>query len=100
MIMPEGMFGALPWIPSQNRKGVGDYNSVLGGFGVFTDPFGTGLEFAVHGYSERADTSAQNGDTQDVVLQMEVSIDICPKVAPLSQAATETIVYEVAQLAA
>ncbi|MNT64624.1 hypothetical protein D3C72_2025390 [compost metagenome] len=65
-----------------------------------TDPFGTGLEFAVHGYSQRADTSGVNGDTQDVVMEFEVSIDLSPKVAPLSQAATETIVYQVSQLVA
>lgn len=100
LLMPSGQFGVIPWIPKQNRQGSGDYNSFVGGFGTMTDPFGTGLEFAVHGYSQRADASAANGDTQDVVMEFEVSIDLAPKVAPLSQAANETIVYEVAQLAA
>ncbi|MNE17540.1 hypothetical protein D3C80_1105250 [compost metagenome] len=100
LILPSGQFGVLPWIPKQNRQGYGDYNTFNGGFGTMTDPFGTGLEFAVHGYSQRADTSGVNGDTQDVVMEFEVSIDLSPKVAPLSQAATETIVYQVSQLVA
>lgn len=97
LMMPAGQFAMLPWIPKQNREGWGDYNSYVGGFGSLQDPLGTGMTFALHIYADRADTSASNGNTQDVVLQAEMSIDIAPALSPLSTA-TETIVYEVAQL--
>lgn len=97
LIMPAGQFAMLPWIPKQNREGWGDYNSYVGGFGSLQDPLGTGMTFALHIYADRADTSGSNGNTQDVVLQAEMSIDIAPALSPLSTA-NETIVYEVAQL--
>lgn len=99
LIMPAGQFAMLPWIPKQNREGWGDYNSYAGGYGSIEDPLGSGLVLAVHGYTERADTSAANGNAQDNVLQLEISVDIAPAVAPLS-VATESIIYEVAQLIA
>lgn len=97
LIMPAGSFAMLPWIPKQNRQGQGDYTTYTGGFGSVLDPLRTGLPLAVHIYSDRADTSAQNGNTQDVVLQVELSLDIAPVLAPLS-VATESVVYEVAQI--
>jgi hypothetical protein len=99
MVIPEGLFGVLPWIPKQNREGSGDYNSVLGGYGSIPDPLGTGLDYALHAYAQRADTSASNGDTQDVVMEFELSIDIAWLTAPLS-VANETPIFEVAQLSA
>jgi hypothetical protein len=99
LIMPSGNFGMLPWIPKENREGHGDYNSVLGGYGSIQDPLGSGLTLAVHGYTERANTSAENGSTQDDLLQLEITVDIAPALAPLS-VATESVVYEVAQMTA
>jgi len=97
LIMPAGQFAMLPWIPKQNREGWGDYNSYVGGFGSIQDPLGSGMTFALHIYADRADTSASNGNTQDVVLQAEMSIDIAPALPALSTA-TESVVFEVAQL--
>lgn len=98
LILPTASFGVLDWIPKQNREGWGDYNSNVGGYGSIVDPV-SGLTMALHGYAQRADTSASNGNTQDVVMEFEVSIDLSANLAPLSTA-TETVVYEVAQLTA
>ena len=95
LVLPANTFGVLDWIPRQNRAGEGDYNTYVGGFGSMVDPV-SGLNMAVHGYSQRADTSASNGNAQDVVIEFEVSIDISPNLAPLS-AADETVVFEVVQ---
>ena len=81
LAMPSQSASALNWIPQQNRNGYGDYNSFVGGYGTFS--FG-GYTFAVHGYAQRADTSASNGNSQDVSLEFEVSLDTSYNKAPLS----------------
>ena len=91
--IPEGTIGVVDWIPKQNRQGYGDYESVLGGYGQITDPR-TGMAIAVHGYSERANTAAAGGDTQDVVTQWEFSVDVSFNNTPLSTA-DETTIFEV-----
>lgn len=91
--MQRGSFGLIPWIPKENRMGWGDYNSYVGGYGVINDPWGLGLTFAVHGYSNRADASASNGSAQDVLMEFEVSLDLASAVAPLSTA-TETPIFQ------
>jgi len=96
LFMPVNSFGVLDWIPRQNREGSGDYNTVLGGFGSMRDPV-SGLVFAVHGYAERANTAANNGNTQDVKIQFEVSVDISANIAPLSNT-DETVVFAVANV--
>lgn len=78
---PMGMAGILDWIPRQNREGKGDVESYLGGFSTIVDPL-TGLEFALHGYTDRADTSTANGNSQDEVTEWEISIDLSPQKAP------------------
>lgn len=98
LFLPSQSFGVLDWIPTTNRNGWGDYNSTVGGYGVINDPV-SGLTMALHGWAQQADTSANNGNTQDVVLEFEVSIDLSANLAPLSNA-TETVVYEVAQMVA
>lgn len=99
MAMPAGQVCALNWIPKQNRQGWGDYNSYVGGYGTFSF---MGYQFAVHGYAQRADTSAANGDAQDVQMEFEVSLDTSYNKAPLSTIAgrTDSVIIEVAQLAA
>lgn len=92
--MPKDSVGALTWIPKQNRQGWGDYNSYVGGYGTMRDPWGLGLLFAVHGYASRTDTSATNGDTQDVTMEFEVSLDVSFNKAPLSGSNSETIIYQ------
>lgn len=91
--MPSGTACVLNWIPKQNREGYGDYSTYNGGYGVIQDPFGLGLTFAVHGYAQRADTSATNGNTQDVVMEFEVSLDCSWNLAPLSTA-NESVVFQ------
>jgi hypothetical protein len=96
LFLPVNTFGVLDWIPRQNREGSGDYNTVLGGFGSMRDPV-SGLVFAVHGYAERANTSSSNGNTQDVEIQFEVSIDLSANLAPLSNE-DETVVFATANV--
>jgi len=99
LAMPEGTVGAMDWIPKQNREGRGDYNSTLGGYGSMMDPYGMGLTFAVHGYAERADTSARNGGSQqDDLMQFEVSLDMSFNKAPLTGSNSESTIFEVAQI--
>lgn len=93
---PVGMTGILDWIPKQNRKGKGNFDSVLGGYSSIIDPM-TGLSFAVHGYTERADTDASNGNTQDELTEWEISIDLSPQVAPVSTV-DETPLFAFGQL--
>lgn len=93
LFIPQGTIGVVDWIPSQNRNGYGDYESVLGGYGTIRDPY-TGLIFAVHAYATRADTSTVGGDTQDVVLEWEITTDMSFNKSPLS-VANETTIFEV-----
>lgn len=83
-----GTFGVLPWIPVQNRNGVetkeNRYSSLMNPVDGFT--------YAVHEYETRADDSANNGYTQDVVTQYEISIDASFNDAPLSTA-NETVFH-------
>lgn len=86
-IIPEGMIGMIPWIPGENRRGEGDPDSFVGGFYSMPDLFGTGLEFAVHSYRERADNSSRvSGVNQDVNKEYEISIDVSFQKAPISTA--------------
>ena len=91
--IPEGTIGVVDWIDPKNREGKGDFESVLGGYSSIVDPF-TGKQFAIHAYSQRADTSSSGGDAQDVVTEWEVSVDLSFNKAPLSVAG-ETPIFEV-----
>ncbi len=92
---PVGTVGILDWIPPANRQGVGDIQSVLGGYTTITDPM-SGLNFALHGYTERADTSASNGNAQDNETEWELSIDLSAQKAPIS-VANQSPIFAVAQ---
>lgn len=96
--MPQGSVAALNWIPKQNRQGYGDYNSYNGGYGTFSF---MGYTFAVHGYAQRSDTSASNGDTQDVTLEFEFSLDSSYNKSPLNYVTgrTDSVIVEAAQIA-
>jgi len=98
LIMPANSFAGLPWNDPVNRQGKGDYDSVLGGYGVIADPLGSGLNFDFHGYTTRADGSSQGGGVQDEVLEAEMTLTIGWVLPPLSTA-SETPVWEVAQMA-
>jgi hypothetical protein len=54
-------------------------------YGSIVNPV-DGLSYAVHSYEERADATATNGYTQDVLTQYEISIDVALEHAPLSTA--------------
>lgn len=97
LAMPAGSVGALNWIPKQNRKGVGDYNSYVGGFGTFSF---MGYTFAVHGYASRTNTSGSNGDTQDVTMEFEVSLDTSFNKAPIEYktSRTDSVIIQFGQL--
>jgi len=81
-----GLVASLPWIPVQNRKAMNPVlaTSYNGDYGSFTVPEFPGVDFAIHSYAERADGSASNGYTQDVVIQVEISVDWGYVSAPLS----------------
>lgn len=96
LVMPSGSVGALNWIPKQNRTGHGDYNTYVGGFGVFNF---MGYTFAVHGYSQRSNTSGSNGNEQDVTMEFEVSFDTSYNKAVLNYTTnrTDSVIVEFAQ---
>jgi hypothetical protein len=87
IVVPDGTVATLPWIPVQNRQGVStkvaDYTSLL-------NPVDAEA-YAVHTYETGADDSANNGYTQDVVTQYEVSQDLAFVKAPLTTAGETTI---------
>lgn len=88
--IPQGTIGLVDWIPAQNRAGYGDMDSYVGGFGTIVDPI-SGMTFALHSYQNRADTSAAGGDTQDVIQEWEVTVDLSFNKAPLTPATESTI---------
>ena len=90
---PMDLAGIVPWIPVQNRKALNpkDAMSFNGDFGSFSVPVlddkgnvAYSLDFAIHSYAQRADTSASNGSKQDVEIEVEVSLDMAYVSAPLS----------------
>lgn len=96
LAMQEGFFAALPWNDPENLKGKGNYDTVLGGYGSIIDPLGSGLTFDLHGYTERADGSAQGGGVQDEKFEGELTLTIARVLAPINTA-NETPVWEIAQ---
>lgn len=94
--MPAGTVAALNWIPKQNRQGWGDYNDYNGGYGTFNF---MGFQFALHGYAQRADTSAANGDKQDVTMEFELSLDSSFNKAPLAYTTgrTDSVILQLGQ---
>jgi hypothetical protein len=74
LAVPEDHVAVVDWIPKQNRNPI------------------DGLLYAAHSYETRADGTASNGEKQDVVTQMELSIDLAFAVAP-SSVVDETPVF-------
>lgn len=85
-MFPQGTVGILPWIPQLNRAGHGDAGLVGGYYGTMPDPFGTGLNIAVHERYEAADNDSTSGETQDVNVHVELSVDLAPIKALMSTA--------------
>jgi hypothetical protein len=75
-IFPVGSIGVLPWIPSLNRDGFGDTFQNGGLYDSISDPLGSGLTFALHQRAVGADNESAAGETQDVDIEVELSIDL------------------------
>ena len=86
LFFESGLVASLPWIPKQNRKALNPSEAVSynGGYGSFSIPEMPGVDFAIHSYAQRADNSASNGYTQDLTIEVEVSVDWGYVSAPLS----------------
>ncbi len=91
-----GIVGLVPWIPVQNRKALDPEKAMSfnGDYGQINVP-GLNFPLAIHAYAERADGTPNNGQTQDVVMQVEVSVDLGYVSAPLSdfRGANDSVVY-------
>jgi len=99
-----GLVAIVPWIPKQNRKGL-DPNKALeynGDYGMISVPQFPGVNFAIHAYAAREDNGSYGGYTQDLTLQVEVSLDLAYQAAPLStfRGSNDSVVYGVGQLTA
>lgn len=79
-LVAEGMIGALPWIPKQNRMGV---TTTEGSYGALMNPQDN-AQYAIHSYEVAEDGTGTNGYTQDVLTQYEISLDMAYEHAPLS----------------
>ncbi len=83
-VWPMGTVGFLDWIPRLNRNGFGDTFQVGGKYRTMPDPLGSGLMLAVHERATAADNNATVGETQDIDIEYEVSIDVAFLKAPMS----------------
>lgn len=92
-IFEPGTIGVLDWIPEKNRTGFGDPFKVGGLYTSMPDPFGTGLNFAVHQRAVAADNDSGSGETQDINIHTEISIDLAPIVATTSTS-NESSIYK------
>ncbi len=88
--IPFGTFGLTDWIPQQNRQGM-DFGSE-GKYSTIINP-NDGLSYAHHSYFTKVDGSGTGGQTQDVRIEHEVSIDWAFENAPLSVANESTIQF-------
>ena len=94
VVVPNGMVATLPWIPKQNREGNSEH-APLAVYSNILNPI-DGENYALHQYSVGADDSANNGYTQDVVTQYEISQDLAFTKAPLTTAsATPILAYAI-----
>jgi len=75
-IFPVGTVGVLPWIPKENKEGRGEAGEIGGAYQTITDPLGSGLQFAVHERYLAADNESNSGETQDIDVHVELSVDL------------------------
>lgn len=78
--IPRGMVSCLDWIPRTNRQGI---KTSVNLYGSLLNPV-DGLQYAVHSYETRADGTAVNGETQDVLTQTQMGIYLSFNHAPSS----------------
>lgn len=101
LFFENGLVAVVPWIPLINRKPLDPVKAMSynGDFGSELLPE-LGITIAVHGYASRADTSSEQGDTQDLLYEEELSVDVGFVSAPLStlRGANDSPVYSIAQL--
>lgn len=86
--------GVFQWIPKQNRKPIDRVKAIsseVGDFGMIQIPIvddkgnvAYTIDAAMSMYAKRSDTSASNGNKQDVLYQIEISWDMAYLSAPLS----------------
>ncbi len=79
-IFPVGSIGILPWTPPLNKTpgGYGSSGEAGGFYTTIPDPLGSGLTFALHQYKTGADNQSAAGQTQDIDIQMEMTVDLAP----------------------
>lgn len=80
LAVPEDHVAVVDWIPRQNRNPI---ETSVNMYSNLRNPV-DGLLYAAHSYETRADGTSANGEKQDVVTQMELSIDLAFSVAPSS----------------
>lgn len=101
LMFEAGGVAVLPWIPKQNRKPLDPVKAVEynGDWGQIDVPE-LGFPIAIHSYAQRADNGNVGGYTQDLTIEMELSVDIGYVQAPLStiRSAVDEVVYGFGQL--
>lgn len=93
-ILPYGTVGLESWIPEMNKAGHGSPFQTGGAYYSIDDPFGTGLRFAVHEYAVGADNQTLAGESQDIDINVEITIDTAP-VKAIETTANSTPIYKV-----
>lgn len=93
-ILPQNTVGLLTWIPPENREGK---TTRLQTYTSMNDPFGLGIQGALHIYETKADNSAAGGELQDENIEYELTVDIAGVKAPLS-VTNETTIFQAALL--
>ena len=83
-VFPVGTVGFVDWLPRLNRDGFGATFQNGGSYSTIDDPLGSGLKFAVHQYAAGADNEGAAGETQDVDVEVEISLDVAFAKAPMS----------------
>jgi len=86
--IPKGTSALVHRIPSLNKVGkdTKDYT-----YTSMMDPFGLGIECAVHVREVGTDTSGSVGETQDVVFEYELTLDFAFVNAPLTTSNAATV---------
>lgn len=92
---PANSVALTTWIPKQNRKPIDENKAmtVNGDVGTIAVPIYDqagnviySIDAAISMYTKRADTSAANGNKQDLLTEIEISWDYAYASAPLSAA--------------
>lgn len=94
-----GLFGMTTWNEYANREGTGSLGSNEGLFTTIADPSLSGIVYDLHAVTNIADSSATNGNPQDIVTEYELAATFCIKSADESTSGQSPI-YKFGQLAA